>query len=66
MWSRLDICKASVTSVFGDVLKIDSTKKILSRLTEDAKKSATWLTNVGGEYGAILQSIVTSSESNES
>ena len=66
VWARLDSMKASITSVFGQVLKIDSTKKILKKLSGDAKSSATWVTNVGNEFGSILQSVVTSSESNES
>ncbi|XP_057300249.1 uncharacterized protein LOC130630686 [Hydractinia symbiolongicarpus] len=66
VWSRMDSVKAAITSVFGVVLKIDSTKKILKKLSGEAKGSASWVTNVGNEYGAILQSVVTSSESNES
>ena len=27
VWTRLDTCKASITSVFGEILKINSTKK---------------------------------------
>lgn len=66
VWARLDSMKASITSVFGQVLKIDSTKKILRKLAGEAKDSATWVTNVGNEFGLILQSVVTASESNES
>ena len=46
-WSRLDSCKALITFVFRDILKIDSTKKTLSKLAGDSSKSATWVTNVG-------------------
>ena len=65
VWGRLDTCKSCVTSVFGEILKIDSTKKVLKKLAGDAKQSATWVTNVGNEYGVILQSVATSSEANE-
>lgn len=58
-------CNAEVTSVFGEILKIDSTNKVLKKLSGDANNSATWVTNMGNEYGAILQCVVTSSESNE-
>ncbi|XP_057294927.1 uncharacterized protein LOC130623457 [Hydractinia symbiolongicarpus] len=56
---------ASITSTFGEVLKIDSTKKILRKLAGENRNSANWQTNVGNEYGAILQSVLTSSESND-
>ena len=43
--------------LFECVLKIDSTKKILRKLSGDSKASATWVTNVGNEYNTpILQS----------
>ena len=64
VWSRFDECKAEITSTFGDILKIDSTKKILSKLAGKSRKSATWVTNVANEYGALLNCVVTSSESN--
>lgn len=66
VWCRRESLKATVTSTFGTILKIDSTKKILRKLAGDARDSASWVTNVGNEYGAVLQSIVTISEANES
>jgi len=65
VWARLDACKAEITGVFGEILKIDSAKKVLKKLAGEAKNSTTWVTNVGNEYGAILQCVVTSAESNE-
>ena len=65
VWSRLDLCKAEITSVFGTILKIDSTKKVLKKLVGDAQGTASWVTDIGNEYGAILQCIVTSSESKD-
>ena len=65
VWSRLDVCRADITSVFGEILKIDSTKKILKKLAGVSRGTATWVTNVGNEYGAILQCVLTSSESND-
>jgi hypothetical protein len=41
VWSRFDICKAEITSVFGESLKIDSTKKVLRKLAGDARNIAT-------------------------
>ena len=63
--SRKDSLKGNITSVFGEILKIDSTKKILKKLAGKEKDNATWVTNVGNEYGAILNSVVTYSEANE-
>eukprot|EP00111_Clytia_hemisphaerica_P013235 TCONS_00038870-protein len=64
VWSRDDASKAQITSVFGDILKIDSTKKILKKLAGEARGTATWVTNVSNEYGGVLQSVLTSTESN--
>ena len=64
--SRSHILKGNITSVFGQILKIDSTKKILRKLSGDIRDTSSWLTNVGNEYGGILQCVVTSSEANDS
>ena len=66
VFSRLEFIKSSITSIFGDILKIDSTKNILRKLAGDAKDSASWVTNVGNEHGAILQCMLTASEANVS
>lgn len=60
--SRLDEVKASITSVFGQVLKLDSTKKIVRKLAGQAQSTAAWATNVGNEHGHILMSVLTASE----
>ena len=62
---KMDILKESITSVFGENLKIDSTRKILKKLSGYSKQSATWVTNVRNEYGGVLNSVVTCSESND-
>ena len=49
VWCRREVLKACITSIFGNILKIDSTKKILKKLSCDAKDSASWVTNVGNE-----------------
>ena len=64
VFSRLPSLKASITSVFGDVIKTDSTKNILRKLAGDSRNPASWVTNVENEYGAILQCVLTSSEAN--
>lgn len=63
VWSRLDYIKASITSTYGSVLKIDSTKKICKKLAGQDANTASWVTNVANERGEILQSVVTTSES---
>ncbi|XP_066915572.1 uncharacterized protein [Clytia hemisphaerica] len=65
VWSRKEEIKGAISSVFGRVLKIDSTNKILKKLAGNDKDSAKWVTNLGNEYGSILQLIVTTSESME-
>lgn len=63
VWSRLPLLKACATSVYGNILKIDSTKKITRKLQGTAAKSASWSTNVGNERGEVLISLMTTSES---
>ncbi|XP_041947807.1 uncharacterized protein LOC121708916 [Alosa sapidissima] len=60
--TRLDETRARVTSIFGDLLKMDSTKKIANKLAGGAAGSAAWVTNVGNEYGQVLVSVLTAAE----
>lgn len=59
---RLPQLLAAATSVYGAVLKIDSTKKICKKLRGASAGTATWVTNVGNERGEVLVSVVTDSE----
>ena len=59
---RLDEMKASITSVFGRILKIDSTKKVVKKLAGCPAGTAVWCTNVGNEYGQVLSSVMTTGE----
>lgn len=63
VWSRLQLLKASATSIYGSILKIDSTKKMTRKLQETAAKSVSWCCNIGKEKGEVLISILTTSES---
>lgn len=36
VWERLPLLKASMTSIYGEILKIDSTKKVRLKLRESA------------------------------
>ncbi|CAK6959843.1 uncharacterized protein LOC117764855, partial [Scomber scombrus] len=60
--TRMEDIKARVTSVYGTILKLDSTKKITKKLAGTAKGTALWLTSVGNEYGQILMSVLTAQE----
>ena len=60
--SRLPQLLATCTSIFGEVLKIDSTKKVCKKLQGTAAGSASWCTNVGNEKGEVLISVLTESE----
>ena len=62
MWSRLPELLAAATTVYGSILKIDSTKKICKKLQGVVANSASWCTNVGNEHGEILISVLTESE----
>lgn len=64
--SRLDLLKAAATSVYGKILKIDSTKKITRKLQGVEAESANWVTNVGNEKGEVVISVLTGSESTAS
>ncbi|KAK7880493.1 hypothetical protein WMY93_032875 [Mugilogobius chulae] len=60
--SRLDEVKAKITSVFGSVLKMDSTKKVTKKLAGAAAHTAAWCTNIGNEHGQVLCSVLTAAE----
>lgn len=60
--SRVDEVKASVTSLFGQVLKIDSTKNVVRKLAGRARSTAAWATNIGNEHGHVIMSVLTASE----
>ena len=60
--SRLPQLLATTTSIYGRILKIDSTKKVVKKLQGAAAGTATWVTNVGNEQGEVLISVVTESE----
>ncbi|KAK5612018.1 hypothetical protein CRENBAI_002028 [Crenichthys baileyi] len=60
--ARLEDIKAHITSTYGSILKMDSTKKITKKLAGTAKRTALWLTSVGNEHGQILISVLTAQE----
>ncbi|KAM9715533.1 uncharacterized protein ACNS7B_021836 [Menidia menidia] len=60
--TRLEDVKAHITSIYGTILKMNSTKKITKKLAGTAEGTALWLTSVGNEYGQILISVLTAQE----
>ncbi|TKS65157.1 hypothetical protein D9C73_028123 [Collichthys lucidus] len=66
--TRLDESKARITSTFGSILKMDSTKKaskVAKKLAGTASDTAAWVTNVSNEHGQVLISVLTCSEGTE-
>lgn len=59
---RLDDIKATITSQFGRILKMDSTKKVTRKLAGKSFGTASWATNVGNEHGQVIMSVLTASE----
>ncbi|KAK1902405.1 Ubiquitin-conjugating enzyme E2 G2 [Dissostichus eleginoides] len=59
---RLDEIKATITSQYGRILKMDSTKKVARKLAGKSYGTATWATNVGNEHGQVIMSVLTASE----
>jgi hypothetical protein len=66
VWSRLPALLAQLTSVYGSVLKVDSTKKVVKKLQGAAANTASWATNIGNERGEVVHSVITCSESSPS
>ena len=59
---RIEEIKASVTSTFGSILKMDSTKKVVKKLAGKSTGTAAWATNVANELGQVLVCVLTASE----
>ncbi|XP_059896388.1 uncharacterized protein LOC132448858 [Gadus macrocephalus] len=60
--SHLDEMKGVITSTYGRILKMDSTKKITKKLAGGIGDSAAWISNIGNEFGQVLNSVLTSGE----
>lgn len=54
--------RSEITSTFGIIIKMDSTKKIVKKLAGHSTGTAAWATNVANERGQILMSVLTASE----
>ncbi|RXN02310.1 hypothetical protein ROHU_035082 [Labeo rohita] len=60
--NHLDELKGVITSTYGSILKLDSTKKITKKLAGGIADTATWMTNVGNEFGQVLNCVLTTGE----
>ena len=56
--SRLPQLLATCTAIFGDVLKIDSTKQVCKKLQGIVAGSASCCTNIGNKRGEVLISVL--------
>ncbi|KAK5925692.1 hypothetical protein CgunFtcFv8_018196 [Champsocephalus gunnari] len=54
--------KGIITSTYGRILKLDSTKKITKKLAGAIADTATWMTNVSNECGEVLNCVLTTGE----
>lgn len=62
VYSRMGKLQACVTSIFGSILKMDSTKKVTKKLAGADKGTAQWMTSVGNELGQVVICVLTSAE----
>ncbi|XP_038588681.1 uncharacterized protein LOC119913343 isoform X2 [Micropterus salmoides] len=60
--SRLDHIKASITSTFGSILKMNSTEKITKKLAGHGRGTALCVTSIGNEVGQVLTSVLSVQE----
>ncbi|XP_056458150.1 uncharacterized protein LOC130391786 isoform X2 [Gadus chalcogrammus] len=60
---HLEELKGVITSTYGRILKLDSTKKITKKLAGGIENTATWMSNIGNELGQVLNSVLTTGES---
>uniref|UniRef100_A0AAV2J8M9 DUF6729 domain-containing protein n=1 Tax=Knipowitschia caucasica TaxID=637954 RepID=A0AAV2J8M9_KNICA len=60
--SHVEEMKGVITSTYGRILKMDSTKKVTKKLAGGIGGSAAWMTNIGNEFGQVLNSVLTTGE----
>ncbi|XP_047203981.1 uncharacterized protein LOC124857001 [Girardinichthys multiradiatus] len=61
-FSQMEELQASVTSIFGSILKMESTKKVIKKLAGVDDGTAQWMSSVGNELGQVLICVVTAGE----
>ncbi|XP_030219179.1 uncharacterized protein LOC115548574 [Gadus morhua] len=60
--SHVEEMKGVITSTYGRILKMDSTKKVTKKLAGEIGDSAAWMSNIGNEFGQVLNSVLTAGE----
>ncbi|KAK3564726.1 hypothetical protein QTP86_024891, partial [Hemibagrus guttatus] len=56
---------SQILSVFGTVLKMDLTKKVVKKLSGEGQGSAEWFTSIANEHSQIVSFVLTCEESTE-
>ncbi|KAK1904844.1 DNA ligase [Dissostichus eleginoides] len=61
-FTRIEELNAKVTSTFGSILKMGSTKKVRNKLAGADAGTTLWMSSVGNELGQVLMSVLTAAE----
>ncbi|KAK5931582.1 hypothetical protein CesoFtcFv8_000136 [Champsocephalus esox] len=61
-FTRIEELKAKVTSTFGSILKMGSTKKVTKKMAGADAGTALCMSSVGNELGQVLMSVLTAAE----
>lgn len=59
---RLEETQASITSKFGQVLRMNSSYRIVKTLALERKSTVSWATSVINEQGQVIMSVLTANE----
>ncbi|XP_049334270.1 uncharacterized protein LOC125801514 [Astyanax mexicanus] len=57
--------RSQILSTFGTVLKMDSTKKVVKKLSGEGARSAKWFTSIGNKHSQVVSFVLTCEESAE-
>ncbi|XP_048885476.1 uncharacterized protein LOC125751053 [Brienomyrus brachyistius] len=60
---NLRFYRSQILSTFGTVLKMDSTKKVVKKLSGEGHGSAEWFTSIGNEHSQIASFVLTCEKS---
>ncbi|XP_034540592.1 uncharacterized protein LOC117813704 [Notolabrus celidotus] len=63
--SNVQDYRSQILSTFGTVLKMDSTKKVVKKLSGEGRGSAEWFTSIGNEHSQIVSFVLTCEESTQ-
>ncbi|CAL9685387.1 unnamed protein product [Knipowitschia caucasica] len=63
--SRMDEIKASITSLFGQVLTIDTSINMVLHFSGQEQPKTVWVTNVWNEHGQIITNVLTEAKGSD-